>query len=114
MPPEHTTIGQLAQIVELIENNPWEPVLTTKSRMFLIFRKKLTSAFFGTLQCLAAHSKDMPSSLKKDILRAGGSDNDLARKAMRRVIREIRKDPTQRYLMGTSQAVDIVNGGVKG
>ena len=36
VPPEHTTIGQLAQIVELIEKNPWEPILTTKSRIILI------------------------------------------------------------------------------
>jgi hypothetical protein len=32
VPPEHTTIGQLAQIIELIEKSPWEPILTTKSR----------------------------------------------------------------------------------
>ena len=32
VPPEHTTIGQLAQIIELIERNPWEPVLTPASR----------------------------------------------------------------------------------
>jgi hypothetical protein len=56
----------------------------------------------------------MSSSLKKDILRAGGEDEDLAHKAIQRVIREIRQDRTQRYLMGTSQAVDIIDGGVKG
>lgn len=32
MPPEHTTIGHLSKIIELIENNPWEPVLTRASR----------------------------------------------------------------------------------
>ena len=56
----------------------------------------------------------MSSTLKKDILRAGSDDKDLARKAMKRVIREIRQNPAQRYLMGTSQAVDIIDGGVKG
>lgn len=74
----------------------------------------LISAFFGTLQCLAVHSKNIPEKLKKDILRAGGDDKDLARKAMKRVIRKIRRNPPQRYLMGTSQAVDIIDGGVKG
>jgi hypothetical protein len=56
----------------------------------------------------------MSTTLKNDILRAGGDDKSQAQKAMKRVIREFRKLPSQRYLMGTSQAVDIINGGVKG
>jgi hypothetical protein len=56
----------------------------------------------------------MSSSLRKDILRAGGEDKKVAQKAMARVIREIRKNPSQRYLMGTSQAIDVIEGGGKG
>jgi hypothetical protein len=56
----------------------------------------------------------MSSSLRKDILRAGGDDENAAKRAMARVIREIRKNPSQRYLMGTSQAIDIIEGGGKG
>lgn len=56
----------------------------------------------------------MSSNLKNDILRAGGDDKNVAQKSMARVIREFRKVPSQRYLMGTSQAVDIIDGGVKG
>lgn len=56
----------------------------------------------------------MSISLRKDILRAGSDDKDIAKKATHRVVKEVRKDVTQRYLMGTSQAVDIINGGVKG
>lgn len=56
----------------------------------------------------------MSSSLRKDILRAGGDDKKVAQKAMARVIREIRKSPSQRYLMGTSQAIDVIEGGGKG
>ena len=74
----------------------------------------LTLAFFGTLQCLAVHSTNISSHLKNDILRAGGDDKKVARKSMTRVIREFQKVPSQRYLMGTSQAVDIIDGGVKG
>jgi hypothetical protein len=59
------------------------------------------------------HSTNISSTLKKDILRAGSDDKKLADKAMNRVIREISKIPTQRYLMGTTQAIDIINGGVK-
>jgi hypothetical protein len=59
------------------------------------------------------HSTNISSTLKKDILRAGGDDKKLADKAMIRVIREINKIPTQRYLMGTTQAIDIINGGIK-
>jgi hypothetical protein len=74
----------------------------------------LIIAFFGTLQCLAVHSTNISSHLKNDILRAGSDDKKIAQKAMARVIREVRKKPSQRYLMGTSQAIDIINGGVKG
>jgi hypothetical protein len=56
----------------------------------------------------------MSVSLRKDILRAGSDDKDIAKEATHRVVKEIRNDVTQRYLMGTSQAVDIINGGVKG
>jgi Gly-Xaa carboxypeptidase len=37
VPPEHTTIGQLAQIIEVIERHPWEPVLSTESRKTTAF-----------------------------------------------------------------------------
>jgi Gly-Xaa carboxypeptidase len=33
VPPDHTTIGQLARILELIEEHPWEPVLSPNSRI---------------------------------------------------------------------------------
>jgi hypothetical protein len=56
----------------------------------------------------------MSETLKKDILRTGSDDKEISKKATQRVVQEIRQDPSQRYLMGTSQAVDIVNGGVKG
>ena len=41
VPPDHTTIGQLAEIVQLIEQNPWEPVLSTDSRTLSISDQKL-------------------------------------------------------------------------
>lgn len=113
VPPEHTTIGQLAKIIELVEMNPWEPVLDTGSRSFPV-PGPADAAFFGTLRCLAEHSPDIPSRLRRDIIRAGGDDENLATKAMARVIREVRKIPSQRYLMGTSQAMDVINGGGKG
>src|SRR5437762_13790673 len=56
----------------------------------------------------------MSSHLKNDILRAGGDEKKVAKRSMKRVIQEFRKIPSLRYLMGTSQAVDIINGGVKG
>ena len=56
----------------------------------------------------------MSSHLRNDIFRAGGHDKKVAKNSMKRVIREFRKVPSQRYLMGTSQAVDVIDGGVKG
>jgi hypothetical protein len=56
----------------------------------------------------------MSSHLRNDIFRAGGNDKKVAKKSMKRIIREFQKTPSERYLMGTSQAVDIIDGGAKG
>lgn len=59
------------------------------------------------LQCVAEHSKTVDTTLKKDILQA--HFNPLAQEA---VIDYISKELT-RYLVATSQAVDIIKGGAK-
>ncbi|KAJ7034588.1 hypothetical protein C8F04DRAFT_1259825 [Mycena alexandri] len=60
------------------------------------------------VQCLAAHAPDMPGLLKRAILRA--RTNPVALKAVEAILL---KDPTIRALVGTTQAVDVVSGGVK-
>lgn len=96
IPPDHTSIGIMGDLAHEIENDQFESILTEKN------------PFFGFLQCNAVHSRNMSSILRKSILRAGYDSF-----ANSRVVRAIRADPIAKYLIGTSQAIDIVNGGEK-
>lgn len=62
----------------------------------------------GQLYCLAEHSKILNKSIKGDILKAQIDQN-----ANQRVVEYLSKDAETKYLITTSQAVDIIEGGVK-
>lgn len=65
--------------------------------------------FFTTLQCGAEYGTEIDSSLQKAIRKALTS-----KAAAKSVANRLAKDDIrQRYLMQTSQAVDLVSGGVK-
>jgi Gly-Xaa carboxypeptidase len=57
---------------------------------------------------LARHAPDLPATLRKDIIHAEHSD-----KALRSVEKQLFQDPTFKNLVGTTQAIDIIQGGVK-
>lgn len=95
VPPNHTLIGILSKLIDLIEESPYDSILTNANPVL------------NQLQCVAEHSKTVEKSLKRDILQA--HFNPLANLA---VIDFISKDLT-RYLVATSQAVDIIQGGAK-
>ena len=63
---------------------------------------------YGTAQCLAAHVKALPPRLRNDIKASVHSD-----KALRRAEKELFKDTQLRALAGTTQAIDLIQGGVK-
>lgn len=58
-------------------------------------------------QCLV-HAPELPGSLRRDIIRAEHNDG-----ALRRVERELFKNPKFKSLVGTTQAIDLIQGGVK-
>ncbi|KAJ7778400.1 carboxypeptidase S [Mycena metata] len=96
VPPEHTSIGMLAALIVHLENNAPVPVL------------EVGTTAFEMAQCWAAHAPDMPGLLKRTILRAGKSHTALkAAEAM------LLKDPMFKAIVGTTQAVDVISGGVK-
>jgi len=96
-PTDHTGIGLLARIITAIEDNPYLPELTP------------VNPYFTTLQCQAEYGKEMDSWLQKKIKK---SLKD--KKAAQEVAEHLANtDISQRYLLKTSQAVDLVNGGVK-
>lgn len=59
-------------------------------------------------QCLAAYATDMPKSLRKSLLKGQKSD-----KALRHAEKTLFEDRKFKALVGTTLAVDLVEGGVK-
>ena len=66
------------------------------------------NVFYDTLLCIAVHSTEIDSDVKKAILASIKSDKAL--KALESIIFKI---PLISALVGTTRAVDIVGGGVK-
>ncbi|KAG4431029.1 hypothetical protein IFR05_013487 [Cadophora sp. M221] len=97
VPPDHTGIGILSQIISTIEATPYEPELSP------------INPYFTTLQCSAEYSPAINPRLRKTIQASLTS-----KKAAKTVADYLStKDIFQRYLMQTSQATDLVLGGVK-
>ena len=63
---------------------------------------------YSTSQCLAEHSKDLPSEYRKLIKRAAHSD--FALNALGRILF---KDRVNESRVRTTQAIDVIQGGVK-
>ncbi|KAJ3162386.1 hypothetical protein HDU86_004866 [Geranomyces michiganensis] len=93
IPPKHTSIGLLAKLITELEDHPFEPELVDEN------------PFLGSLQCAAEHAKDMNPWLRAAIKHIGPVRKPL--------VKYLSKDPQMRYMMQTSQAVDMINGGVK-
>ncbi|KAF8917086.1 hypothetical protein CPB85DRAFT_1215636 [Mucidula mucida] len=96
IPPSHTSIGMLAALLTELENNPF-PLKLSKE-----------DVVYDNLQCLAAHGKDVPKKLRDAIEWSSYSS-----KGLRAIEKIIFKDQFYRSLVGTTQAIDLINGGVK-
>jgi len=59
-------------------------------------------------QCLAEHANGLPEELRKLILRSLDSDT-----ALRKLTEILAKDRVIKSLLGTTQAIDIISGGIK-
>jgi Gly-Xaa carboxypeptidase len=69
---------------------------------------KRGTPMFSTLQCVAAHAPELPHKLRHALQRAAKSDH-----ALKHVEDIIFKDRAVRALTGTTQAIDLISGGVK-
>ncbi|CAK9441157.1 uncharacterized protein LODBEIA_P50260 [Lodderomyces beijingensis] len=98
IPPDHTSIGIISELGYFIEKDPYKPILTSKNPIL------------GHYQCLAVHDPKhkIPRFFKKIILEAGY--NKLANS---KLVEAISKDRLSKYLIRTSQALDIIRGGEK-
>ncbi|KAI5987097.1 hypothetical protein EDD15DRAFT_1509304 [Pisolithus albus] len=97
LPPTHTSIGILAELLVKIEANPFRVHLARNSPPY------------RTVQCLAAHAPNMPDGLRRDILASAYSDKAL--RAAEDVL--FTNSPAFKSLVGTTQAIDVIQGGVK-
>lgn len=96
LPPSRTSIGMLAELLVQYEKNPFEVHLTRGSPTY------------RNAQCMAQHAPGVSSSLKEHMLRAEHCDG-----ALRAAEQELFKSRAFMSLVGTTQAIDIVDGGMK-
>ncbi|KAK4688939.1 Gly-Xaa carboxypeptidase, partial [Tremellales sp. Uapishka_1] len=91
VPPHHTGIGIMSRLIVEMENNPSKLSLNAGNPLL------------GYLECVAEHGH-MEESFK-DKVRETESWPDL--------VDQMSTDRTMAAFMGTTQAVDIINGGIK-
>ncbi|KAH9167374.1 hypothetical protein EDB89DRAFT_1910059 [Lactarius sanguifluus] len=63
---------------------------------------------YRTVQCVRRHAKEFPAHLRAFIKTSVHSD-----RALRKLETELIKDPAYKSLIGTTQAIDLIQGGVK-
>ncbi|KAI0172626.1 carboxypeptidase S [Hypoxylon sp. FL1284] len=92
-PPKHTGIGIMADAIVALEKNPYSARLTQ------------TSPFRRVLECRAKFSADDVQPWLRDAL-LSGDEKGIAKKLAA-------EGTDETWLMQTSQAVDVITGGVK-
>lgn len=97
VPPEHTGIGLMAEVVTRLERTPFEPLFTPRNPTFYEY------------QCVAEHSHDMPRDVARAI-RSAASSPAASRVAAKYIYNS---GLGSRALVTTLQAVDVIFGGVK-
>ncbi|ETW79160.1 Metallo peptidase M20 [Heterobasidion irregulare TC 32-1] len=98
VPPPHTSIGLLSALITSLEANPLPATLYRNS------------TYFRSLQCTAAHDPGLSDETRDLIDRA--RLNDGALRALQDVLTSA-DESRFRAVTGTTQAVDLVGGGVK-
>lgn len=97
VPPDHTAIGLVSKVIDALEEDPFDPIFTPKNPTFHEY------------QCIAQYSPSLNKHIKWDLLHADKSKN--SNKAARNWL--YRKSLLSRYLITSTQAIDVISGGVK-
>lgn len=100
IPSDHTGIGILSELITKIESEQYPTRLVD------------SNPYYAQLQCGAAYAPDFPSKLKK-LLQHRPSHNTCRARPDRLAIEAAKQGPAIKYLMQTSQAVDVISGGIK-
>ena len=99
IPPDHTSIGVMSELISLVEAHPYEPHLDDQN------------PYLGLLTCGAEHAPDFPSKIR-NLLRRRSTFGKSYKKDLL-ALEAAKAGLSTRYLMQTSVAADIINGGVK-
>jgi len=100
IPRDHTSIGILSEIITQIEHVQYPAHLAEKN------------PYLGFLQCGAEYAPDFPKKLKK-LLHKHDSKRTCSKKSDPLAMEAAKLGADVKYLMQTSQAVDIIKGGTK-
>ncbi|KAK4149551.1 hypothetical protein C8A00DRAFT_18781 [Chaetomidium leptoderma] len=101
IPSDHTSIGILSELITKIEAEQYRTRLVD------------SNPYYTQLQCGAAYSPEFPSKLKKLLGHRRQGHNTCKAKPDRLAIEAAKQGPEIKYLMQTSQAVDVISGGIK-
>ncbi|KAJ3414973.1 hypothetical protein HDV05_005804 [Chytridiales sp. JEL 0842] len=98
VPSPHTGIGFLAKVISNLEDNPFPLAVPDDS------------PYLKQLQCAAAHGTSMDPKLRSLVNNVTYTGNPEARAEL---VSLLSKERVPKALIGTTQAVDIIAGGVK-
>ncbi|KAK3988235.1 hypothetical protein QBC44DRAFT_329732 [Cladorrhinum sp. PSN332] len=103
IPSDHTSIGVLSELITKIESEQYPTRLAKEN------------PYFTQLQCGASYSKEFPKKLKKLLAHRSASTSQHVCKAKpdHLALEAAKEGPAIKYLMQTSQAVDVISGGIK-
>lgn len=104
IPSDHTSIGVLSELITKIEAEQYRTHLEEEN------------PYFTQLQCGAAHSPDFSHKLKKLLAhrhKSAGHETCKAKPDYLALEAARQGGPAIKYLMQTSQAVDVITGGIK-
>ncbi|KAJ7583273.1 hypothetical protein C8J56DRAFT_1055032 [Mycena floridula] len=93
VPPSHTSIGILAALLVHYEKNP---------------SPSTSAPLYEALQCYSEHGKTIPRKLRRAI-----KSSIKSKAALKEVEKTVRDDRLYTALLATTQAIDLVGGGVK-
>ncbi|TCD69101.1 hypothetical protein EIP91_008743 [Steccherinum ochraceum] len=97
VPPKHTSIGILAGLIVQLENHPHTPHLNRND------------TYYTNLQCQAAYDPDLNEDLRSAIKESLKSDH-----ALKNLEAQLFESDRRLVAIGsTTQAVDLISGGVK-
>jgi Gly-Xaa carboxypeptidase len=100
IPPDHTSIGILSELITSIESQQYRTFLDD------------ANPFLEFLTCSATHAPEFPKKLRK-LLKERKTPKKCKAQPDHLAIEAAKISKAAKYLMQTSQAVDVIGGGVK-